>query len=161
MVHPFLNYMEEALAAECKRCYAARFVDETSYSYYMLTRDQVTTDTHSLSILGQAEYAGVCERANAGKYKYTVNPYCLIPTRSGFWFPDRSSEYYDGESPILKAYENITLHGIVTLNEKKIPITTSMIVFATTQWAVTINGSLYKLGEKLPVEEMLIMTCNN
>lgn len=143
---------------------AAKYVKSETLEYYHMASDQYTvqpyTDESSLTDILTQEGLKLLndtqELYDRSGWKDVLGKYGTEIANSGFWSPDKESRYYENDCTCLNSWHNLLVTGYS--QSLRHFITTSPIIFITTQWCLTKNGSLYKLeGEKLPIQEIYVL----
>lgn len=136
---------------------SAKYLKSDSKEYYYLCNGQQTilkcdVNTDLLTILsdeGLQLFKDADSRYKQGQYNDTITKYTINTSKSGFWFADKTSKYYNPSElhTYLNSWNNIYVTGLS--QRQKCNLYTSTVILITDKWCLTRNKSLYKLQNKL------------
>ncbi len=149
---------------------AAKYIKPDIEEYYLLPNMTYTIPrrggsyTGILNDEGLKLYTETLKRVKAGDFKDTVSRYQFIRSNSGYWEPNMSSPFFSKNFILLNTFKNIQVSGLteeIYMKEKHKPsdkrhyMSTSPVIFYTSDWCLTKSGSLYKLGTNFENDEDL------
>jgi hypothetical protein len=138
---------------------AAKYMTPDTKEYYYLALNQYTISPFDidenldlLNTVGLELYYETLKRLSFEKFKGVFTKYFLERTNSGLWVNNVSSPFYNPEecNAILNSFNNFSINGFLESGER---ISTSSVIFLTSEWCLTRTGSIYKLnGQVEPYE---------
>lgn len=145
---------------------AHKLLKKDTYEYYRVSTLQQTvvplSDTVKyediLNEHGKEKYYESQHKYDKGLVKAHFEDYALQYCTSGGWWKDDNSKHNNQDDKningILNCWNNIKIFGFLSGNDKE-AICTSICVFITDNWCLTSSGSLYSLGNRCSLIEIL------
>ena len=140
-----------------------KWVQENTQQHYFLANEQISLYplseyTDVLTEKGQ-KYLTYCQQlADANEFKGEFVEYYVEFIRTGSWFADKTSQFYNTKHPFLDGevegawctWRNACVVGLTSSGK---PMKTSACVILMNEgdgvhWCYTYSGSMYKLGKE-------------